>query len=75
MRPAAAEHRRHDLYVAELLRLARERVAVEHDQVGVAAGNERPANAFVVRQPGGSDADGVQRLLEREPLVGAPVVE
>ena len=75
VRPAAAEHRRHDLHLAQLLRLARERVAVEHDEVGVAAGDERPAHALVVREPGGRDAHRVERLLEREALILAPVVE
>src|SRR2546423_11034181 len=75
VRPAAAEHRRHDLHIAQLLRLAGERVAVEHDEVGVATGYERATDALVVRQPGGRDADRMERLLERESLVVAPVVE
>src|SRR3954447_21360602 len=37
VRPAAAEHGRDHLHVAQLLSLARDRVAVEHDEVGVAA--------------------------------------
>ena len=35
--PAAADHRRDDLHLAQLLRLAGERVAVEDDEVGEAA--------------------------------------
>src|SRR5205814_1784923 len=60
---------------AELRRLAGERVAVEHDEVGVPAGEERPAGALVVRQPGGRDAHRVERLLKGQALVVAPVVE
>lgn len=49
VRPAAGDHRRDDLDVAQLLRIVeRERVAVEHDEVGVPAGDERPAHALVV---------------------------
>ena len=56
MRPRAAEHRRHDLHLGELLRLAGERVAVEHDEVGEVAGDELAAAPLVAREPGRSDA-------------------
>ena len=49
MRPAAAEHRRDDLDLPQLLRLAGERIAVEDDEVGEAARDERSAATFVVR--------------------------
>src|SRR5258707_14551071 len=70
--PAAADHRRDDLDLRQLGWVERERVAVEHDEVGEAAGEERAADAFVVRKPRGSDARRVQRLLERDRLVGPP---
>src|SRR5487761_1745720 len=68
--PAARDHRRHDL---DALEVAVERIPVEDDEVGGAAGEERPARPFVVREPAGRDAGGVQRLVERQPLVLAPV--
>src|SRR6185503_12347118 len=52
VRPAAAEHRRDDLHLAQLLRLAGERVTVEHDEVGIATWDEGASDALVVRQPG-----------------------
>src|SRR5256885_1592696 len=50
-------------------------VAVEDDEIRVAARDEGAADALVMGQPGGRDAHGMEGLLEREPLVGAPVVE
>jgi hypothetical protein len=62
--PAAAEHRRDDLHLAELLRLgALERVAVEDDQVGREPGHELPATALVARQPRGCEDRRLERLL------------
>jgi len=49
VRPTAAEHRGHDLDLAEPLRLACERVSVEHDEVGVATRHEGASDALVVR--------------------------
>jgi len=48
VRPAAAEHGGYDLRLAQLLRFARERVAVEHDEVGVAAGYQRAPHALIM---------------------------
>src|SRR5207244_1232379 len=61
--PAAAEHRRDDVHVAELLRLALERVAVEHDEVGEEAGQELAAPALVAREPRGIDGRRFEGLL------------
>ena len=52
MDPAAPDHRRDHLDVAQLLGLDRERVAVEHDEIGEVAGEELAAPALVVREPG-----------------------
>ena len=72
MRPAAADHRRDDLEVAQLLRLDRERVAVEDDEVGEQAGNQPSAPALVAGEERRCDARRVQRLLDRQRLLGTP---
>src|SRR5580765_5485047 len=51
--PAAADHRRHDLDLGQLLRLEGERVAVEDDEIGQIAGHEAAATALVAREPRG----------------------
>src|SRR4051812_13643746 len=55
VRPAARDHRGHDLDLRQLCRLARERVAVENHQVGVVAGQELAAAALVAAEPRGGD--------------------
>ena len=70
MRPGAADHGGDDADLGELLGLAVERVAVEHDQVGVEAGQEPAAPVLVAGEPGGREAGGVERLLDREPCSG-----
>src|SRR4051812_3594044 len=68
--PAPGDHRRHDLHLGQFGVVG---VSIEDDEIGVAAGDERAADAFVVREPGGRDARRMQRLIERQPLVLAPV--
>jgi len=63
--PAAADHRRDDLYLAELVGGDRDRVAVEHDEIGEEPWQELPAPALVAGEPGGRDRRRVQRLLDR----------
>ncbi len=72
MHPPSGDHRRHDVHVAELLGLACERVAVEHDEVGRASRDECSARALVVREPGRRDARRVQRLLQRHRFLRPP---
>ena len=61
MHPAAADHRRDDLHGAQLLRLDRERVAVEHDEVGEQARHEAAATALVAEKRGATQV--AQRLV------------
>ena len=49
--PAAADHRRDDLDLAQLLRLDRERVAVEDDEVGEQAREQASSAALVAGEP------------------------
>ena len=53
-------------------RRGRSRVAVEHDEVGVVARDQRAAPALVARQPRGRHARRVKRLLDRQRLLGMP---
>ena len=72
MHPAAGDHRRDDLHLGELRGLAREGIAVEHDEVGEPARDERAAAPLVMAEPRRSNARRVQRLAERECLLGPP---
>src|SRR5207253_168294 len=72
VRPGAAEHRRHDLHLGKLPGLARERVAVEHDEVGEVAGDELAAAPFVSAEPGRRDRRRVQGLLDAQRLLRVP---
>ena len=56
MHPAAADHRRNDLEVPQLLRLDGERVAIEHDEVGEQPRQKPAAPPFVAGEKGRSDA-------------------
>src|SRR5438309_2771659 len=66
--PAAADHRGDDLNAHEVL----ERVAVEDDEVREIAGQELAPPALVAGEPRRRDAGRVQRLLERDSLLGPP---
>src|SRR5437763_3118005 len=71
--PAAAEHRRDDLHLAELLRLlASERVAVEDDEVGEVAGDELPTASLVACEPCRCERRRLERLLQGHCLLGMP---
>ena len=70
--PAAADHRRDDLDVAQLVHRDRDRVAVEDDEIGEVAGQQLPPPSLVARQPRRGDRRGVERLLERQRLVRQP---
>ena len=72
VRPSPAAHRRHHRELAQLLGLARERIAVENDQVGEVAGHELAASPFVAGEPGRIHGGRLQRLLDRERLLGMP---
>src|SRR5919201_2332654 len=73
MHPAAPEHRRHDLDLAELFRLlAREGIPVEDDEVGEEARHELAAAPLVARQPGRCERRRFERLLEGHRLLGMP---
>src|SRR5471030_1820294 len=50
------------------------RVAVEHDQIRVAPGDQRAALAFVAGEPGGRHAGRVERLVNGDALLGMPRV-
>src|SRR4051812_24818328 len=73
--PAAADHRRDHPQLPQLLGLAREWVAVEHDEIGEAAGDERASHAFVVREPRGRDADCIHGVGDGKLFALPPVVE
>src|SRR5690242_4703573 len=67
--PPAGDHRRDDFRVEVF-----PRVAVEHDEVGVVAGDQRPPPALVARDPRRRDARGTERLVDREALLRVPGV-
>src|SRR5690349_10353877 len=73
VRPAAADHRRHDLHLRELLAVHRERVPVEHDEIRQAPGNQRPAEPLVVREPRRRDTRRLERLRDRQALIVPPM--
>src|SRR5207244_404816 len=76
--PAAAEHGGDDAHLGELVGGNRERVAVEHDQVGEVAGGELAAAALVAGEPRGREDRRRERLLDGDALLrvpGRPVVE
>ena len=64
MRPASADHRRHDLDGLELVGRAEERIAGEDDEIGEEAGEELAATALVACEPGGGDGGGDDGLLD-----------
>src|SRR3989440_3584079 len=70
--PGAPEHGRDDLYFGQLLGRARDRVAIDDDQVGVVARKQLAAAPLVAGEPGRIDRRGLQRLLDREGLFGVP---
>ena len=67
--PTPGDHRRHDLGVEVF-----PRIAVEHDEVGVMAGDQRAAPALVACEPCRRDARGAERLVDREALLRMPRV-
>ena len=72
MHPPSADHRRDDLHLAQLIGRDRDRVAVEHDEVGEPPGQEGAAAPLLAGEPGGRDGRGMERLLDRDRLVPAP---
>ena len=56
----------------QLLRGDRERVAVEHDEVGQVPGEQLPALPFLAREPGRREDRRLQRLLDRDRLLRMP---
>ena len=46
------------------------RITVEHDEIGYLPRDERAAAPFFPCEPGRGDAGGVERLLDREALLG-----
>ena len=64
MHPPSADHRRDDLHLAQLIGRDRDRVAVEHDEVGEVAREQLAAAPLVAREPRRRDGACVQRLLD-----------
>src|SRR5207247_2242053 len=67
--PATTQHGGYDVDIRQLLRLELVRVAVEDDEVGEEPWQEFPAPVLVAREPRRIDCCGLERLVERQPLL------
>ena len=65
--PAAADHRRDHFDLRSSSEVDRQRVAVEHDEVGEVAGEQLPAAALVAREPRRGEDRRLERLLDGRP--------
>ena len=72
MHPAAADHRRDDPHLRELVHGTGHRIAVEHDEVCELAGDQLAASPLVAREPGRVDRARDQRLVDGERLLEMP---
>jgi hypothetical protein len=70
--PASPDHRRDDLHVAQLVGRARDRVAVENDEIGEPPRDEGAPAPLVTREERGADGRRGERLLDGERLLGPP---
>ena len=69
--PAAGEHRRHHLGVADPLRVGDD-VGVEHDQVGLQARQQAAAAPLLADRVGSRGGEAGDRVGDRDPLLRVP---